>query len=138
MNKFLNVLSCGLAVSSLCYALNPTYNVLIFSFLISCAVVVLGLWLEYKIKTNGNAFINKIFYYLSKKDKDYNFESVHCTYSCLNNNSYKCRRAVEICSNRNDLRGIGDHFRWSAPSSMASIEPVDSKHSIKGKHQEDD
>ena len=136
--KIMTVLTAAIAVASLGYALNPTYLTLILCFVVTSVVVLVGLWIDYKIRRNGNAFLRRIAYYFTRKDSDYDIEQLQCSYSCLGNGLYTSKRIVESKSNRNDLQGLDNRYRWSAPSSMAIVEPIENGQSIKGMHQEDD
>ena len=138
MNILMIILTSAIAVASLGYALNPTNLTLILCFVITSLVVSLGLWIDYKIKRNGNALLRRIAYFFTKKDDDYDFEQVQCVYSCLGNAVYSSKQIVELKSNKNDLQGFDGRYRWSAPSSMAIVEATEPGQSIKGMHQEDD
>ena len=137
MKKIITILTCGLSVAAFAYILSPTLLTLFLSLISTWVIVAFALWLEEKIKTKGNQWINKILYHFTRDSEDYDFQSMQCTYSCLSENKYECSRVVDLRTNRS-IRNINEHFRWSTDSSAAKIEPYDKTHKIKGMHQEND
>lgn len=137
MKKIITIFTCGLSVSAFAYILSPTMLTLFLSLFSTWVIVAFALWLEEKIKTKGNQWINKISYHLTRSSEDYDFESMQCTYSCLSDNRYECQRIVDLRTNQS-IRNINEHFRWSTNSSAANVEPYDKAHRIKGMHQEND
>lgn len=135
MGFVIAIITSGLAVSSFAYIFSPTYLTLGLGFGITCLVVLLGYFIERKIKTSGGVVLNRIFYWFYKNDKNYNYEDLKATYSCLDNDIYECKKILEIKSQRNDLQSITDSFCWSANSQSIQIDPINPQHQIKGLHQ---
>lgn len=138
MRKLIYLLTSCFAISSFVYIFCPTYLALGVSFGVSLVVLLLGFLIESKIKTTGGLFFNKILYYLSKSDKDYNCEKMSCTYTCLDNKYFECKKDITLKSKRHDLQGVTERYRWSAFASNASIVPINPNHKIKNNHQEED
>lgn len=137
MITIVTIIAFGLSVASLVVYFTSLWWVSIICLFGTILISSIGFRIERKIKTSGGFFINKIYYYFTRKDKKYNFESVKCTYICYDNEVYETKKQFEIRSNRNDLQEIDERFRWSASSANADIVPLEKGQSIKGKHQEE-
>lgn len=137
MKKIITILTCGLSVSAFAYILSPTRATLFLSLLFTWGVVAVALWLDEKIKTKGNQWLNKILYYLTRRSEDYDYQNMEITYSCLSNHKYECRSIIDLQANK-PIRNINEHFRWSTDSSAAIIVPYDETHRVRGLHQEND
>ena len=138
MNKFVTILGISISIAPLGYSLNPTILTLVLCFIISLACTSIGFWLDKKLKVKNNSFLNKLYYHFSRKDSQYDFDTVESTYVCLENNEYKCRRIFVLKPRTNDLQAMESRYRWSASSKQAKIIPYDVKHKIKNLRQECD
>lgn len=137
MGRTLTVISVILAVPSFVHIYVSDLFVVYASAVAALIVILIGFWIENRIKTNGNDILNRLIYYLTKGDKKYIIESKNVTYVCNADDTYEFGKKYEIYPTCNDLDRIDDRFSWSAPSTGMEITPSEEGHAINQIWQQD-
>ena len=137
MNRFITILSCAFAVSSFAYMFR---NDSIFGLklgLLALVLLIVAYRIEYLLKTNGNAFVNRFVYFFTKSDKRYNYKSRYFVYSRISDKEYSFEKTYDIYPTCSDLDSISDRFSWSAPSTGSKIISSEKTHEISNTWQQD-
>ena len=138
MKKLLYFITFGLSVASFVYIFANSYLAVGIAFAVSVVGVILCFLAERKIKDSGQLWARKITYFFTKHKGDYKINQLQCTYICRDNKVFECEKIIEITSKSNDLKGITEHFRWSAFCNKPVIIATEKGHTISDLHQEDD
>ncbi len=101
------------------------------------ALSTIGFFIESKAKYFGNTKLNKLIYYFSQNDREYNYDLKEFTYTCMKNNEYKVGKNFIIYPIGNKIDRIADRFAWSAPSAKAIVSPIISGHEISDFRQQE-
>ena len=104
---------------------------------IASLIFSIGLYVQSKASYFWNTKLNRIIYYLSRNDSEYNIVSKEFSYTCINDKEYKCKKHITIYPTRNDVDRISERFAWSARSSNAKIIPLKNEHEIKDIRQQE-
>lgn len=124
MNKFCTILSIALSVACFAYMFNGDVICSCLIGGVAFLFTILGFYIESKARYYWNVKFNKILYWLSANDKEYNIECKEFTYTCGKDKEYSSRKDITICPMCNDLDRITERFAWSAPSGKAEITPI--------------
>ena len=124
MNKLCTIISMGLAAAGFAYMFNenPMYSCAIGALVF--LVVSAGFYIESKARYFWNNKFNKLVYFFSRRDREYNVESKEFTYTCVGKNEYTSKKEITIVPTCDNLDRITERFAWSAPSSRAIIRPI--------------
>lgn len=137
MGIFGVIISIGFATSGFAYMFN---NDPVCSCVIGIVVSMLyglGIYIQGKATYFWNNKFNKLLYYLSKNDREYNVISKEITYTCINEKEYKSEKNIVIYPTSNNVDRINEKFAWSARSAGARIRPLKDGHEIKAIRQEE-
>lgn len=137
MNKTCTIISISLSVACFAYMFNNNiYDSCLFG-LFAFILSIIGFSLEKRAPYFWNTKFNKVLYFLSRGDKEYNIDCKEYIYTRLSNTEYKFEKIINIYPNCNDLDRIPERFAWSAPSNSAVIEPIISGHEITAVRQQE-
>lgn len=137
MNRVCTIVSMALGAASFAYMFNSDPSI---SCRIGIAVLVLvsvAFWVASKATYYWNTKLNRIVYYLSKNNREYNYETKEFTYTCIGENEYKSTKELIIYPTCNNLDRVVERFSWSAPSGKAKITPLVSDHEITALRQQE-
>ncbi len=130
MNKFCTILSLSLSIACFAYMFNDSISISCIIGIGALALSTIGFMIESKAKYFWNTKLNRLIYYLSKNDREYNYELKEFTYACMKNNEYKVKKHFTIYPTGNKVDRIIDRYAWSAPSSKAIVDPLINEHKI--------
>ena len=116
MSKFITTVSFAMAAAGFAYMFNSDALYSCVIGVVALIVIVIGLWIESKAKYFWNTKFNKLIYYLSPGDSEYNVHSKEFTYTCINSNEYRSEKDITIYPTCNTVDRITERFAWSAPS----------------------
>lgn len=137
MNKFCTVLSVSLSVACFTYMFNSDLYISCAVGFIAFMLSMVGFSVENRAPYYWNAKLNKLLYYLSKDDREYNVDCKEQIYTRLSETEYKCEKVNIIRPTCNNLDRMQDRFSWSASSSGAKISAMDIQHEITAIRQQE-
>lgn len=137
MNRFCTIVSMALAAAGFAFMFNSDVYLSCWIGVATSLIVTIGFYFESKAKYFWNNEFNKLIYYLSKNDREYNVDSKEFTYTCIDDNKYKSTKDITIYPTCNSVDRITERFAWSAPSSKANIIPLVSGHEVTSLRQQE-
>ena len=137
MNRFGTIISIGFATAGFAYMFNNDAIKSCIIGVFASIVFSFGVYIQSKANYFWNKKFNKLLYYLSKNDKEYNVVSKEFTYTCINENQYKSEKKIIIYPTSDNVDRISERFAWSAHSANAMIKPLNATHEIKAIRQQE-
>lgn len=137
MEKVIVYFSVVIAVFALFLSTSQSFFIATVASFACILLIFIGYKIEAFISTNGNALLNRIVYWFTKRQCKYIVLEKHITYTYKGNDSYEFKKEYTILPKTNDLDRFNDRFRWSASSTGCSITPIQKNHSINSTIQQE-